>query len=143
MRPRNLNSDNWDVNVAVFETQGLDVRVTFTGKELWFRVDIGQCCADISLPIKEFRKAVDFVRTFNLGTLTDKNTVDGLRLGLYGVEIGDRIGVMKKGKLVYKNTPPVVMFKPLRETTKTNHHAILIRLSLFKKIMRWYDTDFE
>ena len=138
MKPRNLNANNWDVNVAVFEMPGFDGRVTADGKRFWFRVSIGLCFADVTLPISDFRKAIDFVSTFDLNTLTDENTIAGKRLGSYGIEIFNRVGAFKNGKIKYTKTPAMVLLMPLRQKID---HSIALRLSLFKKMVRWYNSD--
>ena len=138
MKPRDLHQGNWDVNVAVFELPGFDARVTADGKRMWFRVSIHRCYADVTIPIKDFRKAVNFVGMFDMTTLTDKNPCAGLKLCSYYVEIIDRVGTIKKGKLIYAKTPAVVHIAPLRQYS---NHSITIRLSEFRKIIRWYNSD--
>jgi len=138
MKPRDLNGNNWDVNVAVFEAPGFDARVTADGKRMWFRVSVRGYFSDVTIPIKDFRKAVDFVSTFDMTTLTDKKPNDGLRLGSYGAEIVTRIGVKVKGKWIMKKMPDVVIISPLRQYI---NHCICIRLSEFRKMIRWYNSD--
>jgi hypothetical protein len=77
MKPRDLIQNNWDVNVAVFEAPGFDARITADGKKMWFRVSIGLCFADITIPIRDFRKAVDFVSDFDVATLKLDGSSEG------------------------------------------------------------------
>ncbi len=138
MKPRELNSNNWDVNVAVYEAPGFEARVTADGRRMWFHVSIGVSFADIMIPISDFRKAVDFIGAFDPATLTEEHSEDGLRLRSYAVEIFSRVGAFKKGKWVKKRMPYTVRFAPLK---RYQSHSIVIRLSLFKKIIRWYNSD--
>lgn len=138
MKPRDLNESNWDVNVAVFEVPGFDARVTADGKKMWFRVSIGLCFADITIPISDFRKAADFISSFNLSVLTKENPSAGMKIGSYSIEVLNLIGLQMHGKWVLKKMPAAVLLAPWRQR---QDHNISIRLSLFKKLVRWYNSD--
>jgi hypothetical protein len=140
MKPRDLNSVNWNIQTAVFDTHELEARVTADGKKMWFLVATGLCRADVTMPITDFRKAVDFVDTFDLSTLAPDNTDAGIRLGSWAVEIAGHTGYAKQGKFIYKKVPNAVLLRPWRQRMDC---AIVIRLSLFKKLSRWYNSDVE
>lgn len=138
MKPRDLIQSNWDVNVAVFEAPGFDARVTADGKKMWFRVSIGLCFTDITIPIADFRKAVDFISKFDVSALKPDGNSTGRTLGSYYIEIFNSIGSFKHGKITYRTTPAVVLISPY---SQKRNHSIAMRLSLFKKIVRWYNSD--
>ena len=140
MRPRDLNEKNWDVNVAVFETPCFDARVTADGKKIWFRVSVGLCCVDIMIPIADFRKAADFIGEFDVSTLKPDGNSAGRTLGSYYIEVYNSIGSFKRGKIVYRKTPAVVHIAPPRQR---RDHDITFRLSLFNKLVRWYNSDIK
>ena len=138
MKPRNLNEKNWDVNIAVFEAPGFDARITADGKKMWFRVSIGLCFADITIPISDFRKAADFVNKFNVSTLKPDGNSEGRTLGSYYIEISNSIGSFRQGKIKYRKTPAIVLIAPY---SQKRNHSIALRLSLFNKIVKWYNSD--
>ena len=138
MKPRNLTQGNWDVNVAVFEAPGFDARVTASAKHMWFHVSIGLCFADVKLPIAEFKKAVDFIGGIDIAQLKPAGSSTGTSIGTHFVDISNSIGSFKKGKIVYRKTPAVVLIAP---HGKRRNHSIALRLSLFKKIIHWYNSD--
>ena len=140
MKPRDLNESNWDVNVAVFEVPGFDARVTADGKKMWFRVYARHCVADVTMPIADFRKAVDFISKFDVSTLKPDGNSAGRTLGSYYIEVSNSIGSFKRGKIVYRKTPAVVHIAPHRQR---RDHDITFRLSLFKKLVRWYNSDIK
>ena len=138
MKPRDLIQSNWDVNVAVFQAPGFDARVTADGEKMWFRVSIGLCFADITIPIADFRKAVDFISKFDVATLKPDGSSAGRMLETYSVEVINCVGSFRKGKIVYRKTPAIVHIASLNNR---RNHDITFRLSLFKKIVRWYNSD--
>lgn len=138
MKPRDLTKKNWDVNVAVFEAPGFDAQVTYGCTKMWFRVSAGELFADVMMPIREFKKAVDFIEKFDFSMLTDEHSEDGLKLGTCSVEIFSRVGSFKKGKYVKNKTPVTVLIAP---AGRRGNYNIAIRLSLFKKMIRWYNSD--
>lgn len=138
MKPRDLHEGNWDVNVAVFEQPDFDARVTASGDKMWFRVHARHCFADITIPIADFRKAVDFISKFDPATLKPDGHSAGRLLGSYFIEVCNSVGSYKHGKIVYRKTPAVVLIAPHRQR---RDHNIAMRLSLFKKLVRWYNSD--
>lgn len=138
MRPRDINEGNWDVNVAVFEADGFDARITADGKRMWFRVSIGIAIADVLIPISDFRKATDFVSKFDLKSLNVNNPTAGKKLGAYYVEVFNSVGKYRNGKIQYKKAPAHVFLAPTRQRID---HSIFIRLSLFRKMIHWYNSD--
>jgi len=138
MKPRDLTGFNWDVAYAVFETPELEARVTADGERMWFLLANGLCRADVLMPIKDFRKAAAFVDTFDVSTLTPDSTCFCRLLGSWAVEIVGYVGSRKRGKSFYKKMPTMMLLRPWRKNTDC---SMIIRLSLFKKLIRWYNTE--
>ena len=136
MRPRDLNAKNWDVNVAVFEAPTLDARVTADGKRMWFRIYGEHCSADVVMPIGDFRRAADFISDCLVKPLTDEST--GRRVGTFAVEVSSRIGVRRNGRWVLTKMPRLVHLSRIGRNKECD---LLIRLSMFKKLIRWYNSD--
>jgi len=137
MKPRDLNEGNWDVNVAVFEVPELEARIWFSGTNIGFMVSTGLSRADITIPIKDFRKAVTFVDSFDVSTLDPKQS-SGARLGTWTVEVVGHCGSIKGGKTVYRKMPYTVVLRPWKQRADC---LLVLRLSLFKKLIRWYNSD--
>ncbi|HEX5426632.1 MAG TPA: hypothetical protein VFW94_24140 [Candidatus Acidoferrales bacterium] len=140
MKPCDLTESNWDVRYAVFAGAGFEARVTADARQMWFRVSAKTICADVTIPIREFRKAAKYVEAFDLKTLTDANPFAGKNLGTYCFEITDRVGIRKRSGTVMKKIHPVILFRPWRQY---RNHSFQIRLSEFRKIIQWYHTDWE
>lgn len=138
MKPRDLNQANWDVNVAVFELPGLEVRITADGARIWFRVSVRSGFADVFVPIKDFRKALKFVDKFDPNTLTAEDNTKCSVCGTHLVEVMRMIAVRKHKRTILKHEPIWVLF---RQFGIRQNHAICFRLSDFRKIIRWYNTD--
>jgi hypothetical protein len=138
MKPRDLTESNWDVSIAAFHSPSINARVTASADRMWFRVSAGHCVADITIPIKDFRQAVDFLSTFDLDTLKEEGATIGKRLSSYSIEIFTWVGSFKQRKIKYTKTPAEVLLRPWRQK---QDHCILIRLSTFRKLIRWYNSD--
>lgn len=135
MKPRDLTKKNWDVNVAVYETAGLEARVTFDCTRMWLMVDSRPCRIDVLMPIKDFRKAVKFVENFQLNTLTPEDNCKGHRCGTYYVEVC-RMTNRKRNRFK-KNVPIMVVLRSF----ECDHHVVIFTLNGLRKMIRWYNTD--
>ena len=139
MKPRDLTGKNWDIQFAVFEAPpGFEARVTADGKEMWFRVYGGPATADVTIPIREFRKMVDFIADFDLDILSEEMESSGKRTGSCYAEIIAYVGQQKRGQWVKQKTSPIVRIASVKQYRS---YSIQIRLSLFRKLLRWYNSD--
>lgn len=138
MKPRDLNQRNWDVNYAVFETLGFEARVTADATRMWFRISTPLAFTDFMMPIREFRKAVDFLKEVRTQDIPPGPLGDGKRLGTNFVELIGWIGTAKPGKISWKKYPWTVHIAPARGRS---NRSLSLRLSLFRKLARWYETD--
>lgn len=138
MRPYDLKSGIWNKGIAVFESCGFDARVTADGKRMWFRTTLRHSFIDVTIPIKDFRKAIAFVASVDAKKLTREAPSKGARCGSHYVEVVRSFEVRKNGKLIWRKFPTAVLFGPIDEKA---HHCVVINLTLCRRIIRWYTSE--
>lgn len=139
MKPRDLTEKNWNVYTAIFdEIESLEIRVYASANAIEFRYQTAIGTADIPVPIKTWRKIVDFLAAFKKDDL-DKEHRNLTYFPDKSHELMIFDGYHKSVRTKITKFPMTVAINkwPRRAST----WGISIRMAQFRKIVKWYNSD--